>query len=663
MDFTGGFFPQSKKISIPEDTEIIFVSDMFVEQYPYGGAEKSSEALIKSSPFKVFKLQSKDISLELLEQGFNRYWIFGNFTAMDYKLIPSVIANLKYSIIEYDYKFCRYRSTIKHELAEQQKCNCDNEENGKLISAFFYGSKSIYWMSEKQREIYHNLFPFLAEKEDMILSSVFDDEFFVKIKMLREKYANYDRREWLVLDSPSWIKNADGCAKFCEENNLPYKKIWGLEYDMLLTELAKAKGAVMLYNSPDSCPRFHIECVLLGGKAVVNEHIQHADELWINEEASILDTESYLFLSRERFWNDVKRNMNLKMPTIGAYTTTRNVIYQKYPWQESIQSALSICDEVVVYDTSDLDENNDETLKYLQEWEGKEPKLKVYHGDAPNRKNKDWALGDGNAKAISRCHASSCDYLIQFDIDEILDPRKELWQNLVKNFPNNCDLLCLPVVEWWGKKKIRCDVNPHKVRISRNAPHITHGVPAELRQFRKETGEMFVHPPFASDGCDMIRFDNFNRIPFLNFYNQQEVDKVRYFALQGNEEARKRYEEWTERVVSQIPTIFHLSWISVENKMLRYKADEENGGYKWQDAWMSLYNMKEGDLPKNNNFFPEQKWADVSKEEVKEKAQKIEEKLGGWIFHRPVDLNANVPHINLKNELIPDFIKEIIEKV
>ena len=41
----------SNLIEIPETAEIIFVSDMFESDYGQGGAEKSSEALIKSSPF------------------------------------------------------------------------------------------------------------------------------------------------------------------------------------------------------------------------------------------------------------------------------------------------------------------------------------------------------------------------------------------------------------------------------------------------------------------------------------------------------------------------------------------------------------------------------------------------------------------------------------
>ena len=95
---------------IPDDVDVIFVSDMFVEDY-VGGAELTSEAIIKSSPLKVFKLHARDVNLQTLEAGHKKYWIFGNFASMKPEVIPTIVANIQYSILEYDYKFCKYRST------------------------------------------------------------------------------------------------------------------------------------------------------------------------------------------------------------------------------------------------------------------------------------------------------------------------------------------------------------------------------------------------------------------------------------------------------------------------------------------------------------------------------------------------------------------------
>ena len=61
----------------------------------------------------------------------------------------------------------------KHELAEKKPCDCDNSNFGKMISAFFYGAKSLWFMSEEQQKRYFDRFPFLREKESWVLSSVF----------------------------------------------------------------------------------------------------------------------------------------------------------------------------------------------------------------------------------------------------------------------------------------------------------------------------------------------------------------------------------------------------------------------------------------------------------------------------------------------------------
>ena len=158
--FINPFENTKRQVTIDEEAEVIFVSDMFVEDY-VGGAELTTEALIESCPFPVQKLHSNDVSIELLEQGHKKYWVFGNFAAMDSELIPTVVANMNYSVLEYDYKYCKYRSAEKHELAENSPCDCHEQMNGKMISAFYYGAKSLWWMSEGQEDHYLKLFPFL----------------------------------------------------------------------------------------------------------------------------------------------------------------------------------------------------------------------------------------------------------------------------------------------------------------------------------------------------------------------------------------------------------------------------------------------------------------------------------------------------------------------
>jgi hypothetical protein len=127
MDFGASVFGAPRpQVRIPDKAQVIFVADMFASDY-VGGAELTTEALIKSSPFEVFRLHSKHVTMELLEQGHHKFWIFGNWAGLDPNLIPTIAANMKYAVVEYDYKYCRYRSPEKHQSAEMKPCDCHNQ--------------------------------------------------------------------------------------------------------------------------------------------------------------------------------------------------------------------------------------------------------------------------------------------------------------------------------------------------------------------------------------------------------------------------------------------------------------------------------------------------------------------------------------------------------
>jgi glycosyltransferase involved in cell wall biosynthesis len=635
-------FDSGPKISIPEETDVVFVADLFLEDY-VGGAELTTEALITSCPLKIFKIRSQDVNLELLEQGHRKFWIFGNFAGLDLNLIPTIVANMKYSILEYDYKFCRYRSPEKHELAEKTPCDCNNQEQGKMVSAFMLGAKSVWWMSEKQQEKYLSLFPFLAERENTVLSSVFDDAFFLTVKLLRDKYSDSERKGWLVLGSTSWIKGTEEAQQWCKENEKDYTLITGWPYEKVLEEMAQAEGFVYLPPGADTCPRMVIEAKLLGCKLHLNENVQHKNEIWFDTD-DMFDTEAYLYAARERFWTAIQSSMNY-IPNISGYTTTLDCIKNGYPWKESIKSLLGFCTEVIVVDGGSTDGTWDE----LECWANNEDRLSAF------KVERDWndtrfAVFDGAQKAAAR-ELCTGDYCWQQDADEIV--HEEDYQKIIqftRNFPAATELVCLPVVEYWGKNsKVRMDVNPWKWRLSKNLDHITHGIPKALRR-QDENGKLYASP--GTDGCDYVHKETGMPIPFASFYSQ-DIHNVKIAALQGNKEARNQYEMWFNRLTEMLPGVYHYSWYDLDRKIKTYKN-------YWSQHWQSLYNIDQEDTSENNMFF-DKPWSEVSDEEIKEMATKLEEKLGGWIFHSKVDFNNPTPHISIEKpgpELMKNYDDE-----
>ena len=630
------------KIQIPESADVVFVSDAFTEDY-VGGAELTTEALIESSPFETFKLHAKNVNMELLEQGSDRLWVFGNFSNLDVNLIPTIVGNLSYAILEYDYKYCKYRSPEKHLVAENKPCDCHNEMHGKIISAFYYGANSLWWMSEKQMELYHSKFPFLKEKNNTVLSSVFDESFFSYVKQLNNQERKEERKGYVVIGSTSWIKGAQDAEAFCKKNNFDYEVVWNIPYKDLLQKLSLSKGLVFLPKGADTCPRLVIEAKLLGCDLHINENVQHAKELWFDTD-DMMDTLSYLYAARSRFWNGLKHAIGHN-PALSGYTTTLNCVKQNYPFEASIDSLLGFCDEVVVVDGG----SDDGTWEILQKLSKNNDRL-VIHQEPRDWNHTRFAVFDGMQKALARSLCTK-NYCWQQDSDEIVhESDYSKIRNLIKNFPKNVELLALPVIEYWGgPEKVRLDINPWKWRISRNLPHITHGIPENLRKYDEE-GNLYSLP--GSDGCDYIRNDNYQPIRFASFYTP-DVDKVRNMSFENNS-ALTEYQKWFNHIVEQYPGVHHYSWFDIERKIKTYRD-------YWSKHWQSLYDIEQKDIPENNMFF-DLPWSEVTEDQITDMATKLSKEMGGWVFHSKVDFNSPTPHVKIERDH-PVAIKDWLDNI
>jgi len=624
MNFRDQIFVNPNKI-IKEDADIIFVADLFEEDYA-GGAEMTSEAIISCSPFKVQKLHSRNVNLATLSQGAKKFWIFGNFSQMNPELIPSIVANLKYSVLEYDYKYCKFRSPEKHRESSGSPCDCHDHINGKLISAFYYGAKALWWMSEKQKEIYHRLFPFLVEKDNIVLSSVFSRKTLATLKILRESVKSEERKGWIVLGSQSWVKGFETAKKWCEDNKKDYKVVWNVPYDQLLAELSASEGFVYLPVGGDTCPRMVIEAKLLGCQLHINDNVQHKDEEWFSTD-DLSSIEEYLSTAPDLFWKAISSIMN-KKPTISGYITTYNCEKQGYPYVKSIKSMLQFCDEVCVVDGG----STDGTFENLEEIAAGDSRVKV------KKVTRDWshprhAVFDGMQKAEARSMCTQ-EFCWQMDSDEVVheeDAQKIV--DLCGKFPNNIELISLPVIEYWGgPEKTRLDIQPWKWRLSRNLPHITHGIPVHLRKKDKE-GNLCAHP--GTDGCDMIHKETGEVIPHLTFHTQ-DTENLRRQAMTGNSSAISAYENWFNQATEALPCVFHYSWYDIPRKMRLYRD-------YWTRHWNSLFDGSLEDTAESNMMF-DLPWREVTEEMIQEKAEQLKEKTGGWIWHAKWK-GQSIPHV------------------
>lgn len=612
-----------------ENSKIVFVSDFSVEDYA-GGAELSTSALMESSTFgKPFFLRSRELTKEHIANGTQKIWVFFNFGSMDLSLVPIIVANCHYFIVEYDYKFCRYRSIEKHQIEEQKPCDCHKTQFGLFMSSFFAGAEHIFYMSELQRKIQVARFPFLGEEKSSVLSSVFDVKDLEFIERLRNAKQDV-KNAYVIMGSNSWIKGVKEAQNHLRDLQIHFDVIGGLPYHDMLRKLSEYNGLCFRPLGGDTCPRLVIEAKLLGLELDINENVQHASEEWFNKDLD--QVESYLLDAHNRFWNRIESFVT-KLPSFSGYTTVRNVETQGYPWRKSISSLLQFCEEVVVVDCG----SDDGSFELLEEWSKKDDRIKL-HQKIIDTSDPSFAVKvDGEMKAYARNFCTQ-DWCWQQDIDEVVheDDAQKI-KSLAANMPKSVHLVSLPVIEYWGDKgKVRVDVNPWKWRMSRNLSHITHGVPNELRRYN-DKGEMYAAP--GTDSCDYIDKDTGERIPFSSFYTQQ-VHNARIAALQGNSEALKSYEAWFNSVINQLPGVHHYSWFNLSQKISNYKN-------YWTRFWQSLYGQSQEDTSEKNMFF-DKPWASVTEEDITNLSEKLEEEMGGWIFHSKVDFQKKTPHMNVK---------------
>ena len=388
----------------------VFVSDFFIEDYP-GGAELTTDAIIKASKAPVTLIHSSRVNEQTIETHKDKHWIFGNFATLPTETILYCCKNLKYSVIEYDYKYCKYRLPPKH-IAAEGSCTCEASPRGKMVSIFYANAASVWFMANAQREIYCEKFPFLRNRNTKILNSVFDEETLNYISSLDSTNKN---NIWLIQQSQSWVKGTENAIKYAEENNLEYELFSGIDYKDMLKKFADYKGFIFLPNSFDTCPRTVIEAKLLGCELILNEDVQHKDEEWFSGSNSM--ALEHLKRRTSLFWDTT--NLETRLPSSGDRLETEEethfkIIIPAYNAEEWIDRTIkSVKDqkysnfECIIVD----DISPDST------WE----KIESFATDSffTNIKNteKKYALKNIN-DVIDSCSASPDDVIVILDGDD-----------------------------------------------------------------------------------------------------------------------------------------------------------------------------------------------------------------------------------------------------
>ena len=263
---------------------IVFLADAFAEDY-VGGAELTSEAIIQGRPkdINVAKVKCSDLTISTIDQYNKAHWIVLNFASLDNSLKLHLIKNVNYSIVEYDYKFCQFRSLDLHKIQTGQECDCADKKENKINLAFYGYAKKIWFMSDAQKSIFLEKVKTIKEQNTETLNSVFSKGDLRFIDSIKDNEKN---DKYLIVRTNSWIKGYENCVKYAQDNSLEAEVVAGLPYHELLIKLSTSKGLIFLPDGADTCPRLVMEAQMLGCETILNENVQHRYESWANSAES-----------------------------------------------------------------------------------------------------------------------------------------------------------------------------------------------------------------------------------------------------------------------------------------------------------------------------------------------------------------------------------------
>jgi len=285
------------------NVKYIIVSDFFKEDY-IGGAELTLDAILQACPDNFYKIHSNQVTPELIQKNTDKYWILGNIAQLSKDSIIEIATTTKYSKIECDYFYCRFRSPQLHKIQTKSDCDCHNTDYGRFVLGLYKRAQHVFFMSEGQLNEHKKIFPQINNwpaNKLLIQGSTFDNATLKHIKVLSKKYP-IKNFKWFIQggNNTSWIKNTQGCIDFCNKNNLSYDVVSNLSTEQFLDKLAQYQGLVFIPSGWDTNPRITIEAKLLGLDLVLGDFVQQKNDIWFNHPVNELT--NYLYELPKKFW-------------------------------------------------------------------------------------------------------------------------------------------------------------------------------------------------------------------------------------------------------------------------------------------------------------------------------------------------------------------------
>lgn len=246
---------------------IVIVSDFHYNQIP-GGAESNDlclELLLKEDHHNVryftsYQFNDNHSFLQNVD-----LFIFSNFYLLNQDS-KKYVENLKYIIIEHDYKFVPSRNPFQYP-------NFIADPSHLVNQSFYKKAQKVIVQSKFQKEIFDkNL------KLDNIYCFSGNLWFIDELKLMSQLNKIPKNNKYAILDSESRIKGKEVAERFCKENNYDYDLISDPNHNSFLKKMAQYSYFVFFPSSPETFSRTCLEAKMCGVEVITNDLVSVCKE-------------------------------------------------------------------------------------------------------------------------------------------------------------------------------------------------------------------------------------------------------------------------------------------------------------------------------------------------------------------------------------------------
>jgi hypothetical protein len=200
-------------------------------------------------------------------------YIISNISTLPQDKVDDLAKNAKYIILEHDYKFVAHRHPWRYPnsiVPDSEKINEDLYKNAMKVFVQTEDHLSVF----KDNQI-------KGDFESLDCSIWSEDE--VELLKTLERQSKKKSPKFCVIQSENFIKNQEGCEKFCQNTKLDYDIIPAALPREFLTNLSRYSALVFFPVARETCCRLLVEARCLGLNTLTSDNSGAFKSSWYSK--------------------------------------------------------------------------------------------------------------------------------------------------------------------------------------------------------------------------------------------------------------------------------------------------------------------------------------------------------------------------------------------